>query len=538
MKKFLTLCLLAVTMRTMAQEKKVAVYVTGEDSPMNQILADHLVDDIAQSGKYKAVERTASFLQELSKEQDYQRSGNVDEADISRLGKQFGVDYVCVATILDVWDEKYLTSRLIDVETAEVVASSSSSGQITSKQQFIPALNTLSNGLLNTLAQAQEGRKKVAVYVTPTGNKDVDVILGDKLVAGFAQSGRFCAIERTNGFLKQLGKEQGYQQSGAVDDNELTRLGKQFGVDYVCIAKTAALFGDYYITSRLIDVETGEVANSDKAEGVKLNTSAEVVVVASNIAKTLSGLTVKANPDYIENAFGINMKMIWVEGGDFLMGCSSEQSNCEKDEDYVRRVTVDGYWMGMCEVTQSQWEKVMGTIIYQQKSEANASKTYGVGPDYPMYYVSWDEAMEFCRMLSNKTGKTYTLPTEAQWEYAARGGNKSDGTKYAGSNMIDEVAWYSKNSGSSTHPVGTKRGNALGIYDMSGNVYEWCKDWYGNSYVSYGPNNPTGPSSGSKRVIRGGSWRINANASRVSDRDNDAPDGRNGDLGFRVVLVP
>ena len=297
MKKLFTLCLLAVTMCAVAQEKKVAVYVTGEDNPMNQILGDRLVDGIAQSGKYKAVERTASFLQELSKEQDYQRSGNVDETDISRLGKQFGVDYVCVATILDVWDEKYLTSRLIDVETAEVVASSSSSGQITSSQQFIAAMNTLSNGLLNTLAQAQEGRKKVAVYVTRTGNKDVDIILGDKLVAGFAQSGRFCAIERTNGFLKQLGKEQGYQQSGAVDDEELTRLGKQFGVDYVCIAKTAALFGDYYITSRLIDVETVEVVNSDKAEGVKLNTSAEVVAVASNIAKTLSGRTIKEQAD-------------------------------------------------------------------------------------------------------------------------------------------------------------------------------------------------------------------------------------------------
>lgn len=292
MKKLFTLCLLAVTMCAVAQKKTVAVYVTGDDS-MNQILGDRLVDGIAQSGKYTAVERTASFLQELSKEQNYQHTGAVDDDEISRVGKQFGVNYVCVATVLDVWEEKYLTSRLIDVETAEVVASSSSSGQIASSQQFIAAMNTLSNGLLNTLAQAQEGRKKVAVYVTKTGNKDVDIILGDKLVAGFAQSGRFCAVERTNGFLKQLGKEQTYQQSGAVDDRELSRLGKQFGVDYVCIAKTSSMFGDYFITSRLIDVETGEVANSDKAEGVKLNNSAEVVAVAKNIAKTLSGMTIK-----------------------------------------------------------------------------------------------------------------------------------------------------------------------------------------------------------------------------------------------------
>ncbi|MCQ2317044.1 MAG: formylglycine-generating enzyme family protein, partial [Bacteroidales bacterium] len=139
---------------------------------------------------------------------------------------------------------------------------------------------------------------------------------------------------------------------------------------------------------------------------------------------------------------------------------------------------------------------------------------------------------------SQKTGKTYTLPTEAQWEYAARGGNKADGTKYAGSNMIDAVAWYTDNSGSSTHPVGTKRGNALGIYDMSGNVYEWCKDWYSNSYVSYDTNNPTGPSSGSRRVSRGGSWYYDAGDCRVSNRGSSTPGRRYYDLGFRVVLVP
>lgn len=193
----------------------------------------------------------------------------------------------------------------------------------------------------------------------------------------------------------------------------------------------------------------------------------------------------------------------------------------------------------MLEVTQAQWEKVMGTSIYQQKNKANSQwSVYGVGPDYPMYYVSWDEAMEFCRLLSQKTGKTYTLPTEAQWEYAARGGNKADGTKYAGSNMIDAVAWYTDNSGNSTHPVGTKRGNALGIYDMSGNVWEWCKDWYSNSYVSYDTNNPTGPSSGSYRVCRGGGWLNSASGCRVSNRVSNAPDYRSNGLGFRVVLVP
>ena len=146
--------------------------------------------------------------------------------------------------------------------------------------------------------------------------------------------------------------------------------------------------------------------------------------------------------------------------------------------------------------------------------------------------------MEFCRLLSNKTGKTYTLPTEAQWEYAARGGKRAEGTKYAGSYMIDAVAWYTDNSGSSTHPCGTKRANALGIYDMSGNVWEWCKDWYSSSYTSYDTNNPTGASSGSYRVGRGGSWDGNATGCRVANRSYSSPGDRNNHLGFRVVLLP
>jgi formylglycine-generating enzyme required for sulfatase activity len=234
------------------------------------------------------------------------------------------------------------------------------------------------------------------------------------------------------------------------------------------------------------------------------------------------------------------MKMIWVEGGDFLMGCTSEQGgDCGSDEQNVRRVTVDGYYIGMLEVTQEQWEKVMGTSVTQQRNKANSSWSMaGVGPTYPMYYVSWEEAMEFCRLLSQKTGKTYTLPTEAQWEYAARGGKNPDGTKYSGSNMIDVVGWYSDNSGSSTHPCGTKRANSLGIYDMLGNVWEWCKDWYSSSYVSYDTNNPAGPSSGSNRVGRGGSWGASASSCRVANRGSYSPGDRNSYLGFRVVLLP
>lgn len=299
MKQFLILLLSALSLTVYAQQKKVAVYVTGND-PINDILGSRLVDGIARSGKYIAIERTASFLNELSKEQTYQSTGAVDDNEISRLGKQFGVDYVCVASAFDVWgSEKYISTRMIDVETAEVVVSSSSNGSIASSSQLITALNTLSDGLLSSFEQSKlSTAKKVAVYVSRTGNKDVDIILGDQLVAGFAQSGRYFAIERTQGFLNQLSKEQNYQHTGAVDDAELTRLGKQFGVDYVCIAKTSQLFGDYFISTRLIDVETATVVNSWNKEGAQLSNAQGVVTAAQEIASKLSGRTIEEEKQF------------------------------------------------------------------------------------------------------------------------------------------------------------------------------------------------------------------------------------------------
>ena len=240
-----------------------------------------------------------------------------------------------------------------------------------------------------------------------------------------------------------------------------------------------------------------------------------------------------------ETAFGINMRMVYVEGGTFTMGCTSEQGGeCDSDESSTRQTTISSFYIGMLEVTQGQWERVMGTSIYQQRDKADSSwSLYGVGADYPMYYVSWEEAKEFCIRLSRQTGKTYRLPTEAEWEYAARGGKKNEGTKYSGGWSIDAVAWYDGNSGSTTHPCGTKMSNALGLYDMSGNVWEWCEDWYGSQYLQYDNNNPRGAAQGFSRVVRGGSWFNDAEYCRVTDRIDFTPSYRDSHLGFRVVLA-
>ena len=232
---------------------------------------------------------------------------------------------------------------------------------------------------------------------------------------------------------------------------------------------------------------------------------------------------------------GVSFEMIAVKGGTFTMGGTSEQgSDAESDEKPTHSVTLSDYYIGKLEVTQELWRAVMGD---EPTYNGGWTDEYGKGTNYPAYRVSWNDVQEFIRKLNQKTGANFRLPTEAEWEYAARGGNKSNGYKYSGSNSIDDVAWYTSNSGSKTHPVGTKSPNELGIYDMSGNVWEWCQDWKG-SYSSGSQTNPQGQSSGSPRVLRGGSWRNNAEDCRVSDRNADPPGHRILNVGFRLALVP
>ena len=223
---------------------------------------------------------------------------------------------------------------------------------------------------------------------------------------------------------------------------------------------------------------------------------------------------------------GVSFNMIWVEGGTFKMGSNDGDS----DEKPVHDVTLDGYWIAETEVTQALWKAVMG-------EDKGWSNDYGKGPNYPAYYVSYNEAVKFCEKLNEKTDYKYNfrLPTEAEWEYAARGGNKSNGYKYSGSNNIDDVAWYYADS---THAVKDKSPNELGLYDMSGNLWEWCSDWYSSSYYSNSPSkNPTGPESGDygSRVLRGGSWSSDESYCRVANRGSNDPGSSYYGYGFRLA---
>ena len=224
-------------------------------------------------------------------------------------------------------------------------------------------------------------------------------------------------------------------------------------------------------------------------------------------------------------ANGVSFEMVRVEGGTFTMGATVEQgSDAYEWEKPTHQVTLSSYSIGKTEVTQELWQAVMGT----NPSDFKGSKL-------PVEKVSWEDCQTFIRKLNALTGKNFRLPTEAEWEFAARGGNKSRGYKYSGNNTVDDVAWYKSNSSSTTHPVATKASNELGIYDMTGNVWEWCSDCY-SSYTSASQTNPTGPNSGSYRVFRGGSWIDYARSCRVSLRFSDPPASRSDYLGLRLAL--
>ena len=217
-------------------------------------------------------------------------------------------------------------------------------------------------------------------------------------------------------------------------------------------------------------------------------------------------------------------EMVYVEGGTFMMGCTDGDCYNDGRERPAHEVTVNSFYIAKYLVTQEEWDAVMAY---------NPSPL--TGNDLPVESVTWNAAQEYIAKLNAVTGKNYRLPTEAEWEYAARGGNKSKGYKYSGSDDVDAVAWYLTNSGNISHPVGLKMPNELGIYDMSGNVWEWCSDWYDN-YSSASQINPIGPSSGSKRVIRGGNYVLWKQAVRVSMRSGWEPNNQNPYLGFRLVL--
>ena len=306
--------------------------------------------------------------------------------------------------------------------------------------------------------------------------------------------------------------------SSTPSNVKITINGKSIGETPKYISRQ--VIGKYTVTAEM-DGYQKQTKTVEVAEGAEASLTFELKKQETAVA--IAPATGSGTGDFVLKVKGVEYPMVFVEGGTFMMG--SDDSDAHDDEKPVHNVILSGYHIGKYEVTQELWEAVMG-------SNPSGFK----GSRKPVEWVSWDDCQEFIRKLNNLTGKNFKLPTEAQWEFAARGGKKSRGYKYSGSNTIGKVAWYDDNSRNKTHDVGTKAPNELGLYDMSGNVWEWCSDWYG-SYGYSSQTIPTGPSSGSHRVNRGGSWSSSsAGFCRVSYRSGSSPGSRYSDLGLRLCL--
>ena len=309
-------------------------------------------------------------------------------------------------------------------------------------------------------------------------------------------------------------------------------FGAEVYVDGKKLGQSPRVFNGLLVGNHQVEVRKNGYATDKKSvtisEGQTMSISGTLssnTASSSNGYASSSSLSSGGNTISIPVKKGISIEMVKVEAGTFMMGATSEMENPYSWEKPVHQVTLPhDYYMGKYEVTQALWKTVMGS-----------NPSYFKGDDLPVEEVSWEDCQEFISKLNSMIGRKFRLPTEAEWEYAARGGKKSRGYQYGGSSNISDVAWYDGNSGSKTHPVGMKQANELGIYDMSGNVYEWCQDWKG-SYVNSSQTNPTGAVSGSYRVYRGGSWYYDARYCRSSYRNSGAPGCRLNRLGLRLVL--
>ena len=325
---------------------------------------------------------------------------------------------------------------------------------------------------------------------------------------------------------------QGAQFEGSIMGNVENKTGeywvympqgnRQLKVKHANYAPVMVTFADYGVeklesnrTYELIVVTYPQYAITQNVTNQSLD---------SQQSTPQTHLTVSDNTISIPVKDGISIDMVRVKAGTFTMGATAEMKDPDDWEKPTHRVTLTyDYNIGKYEVTQALWQAVMGNNPSNFKGE-----------NLPIENVSWNDCQEFISKLNRITGKTFRLPTEAEWEYAARGGNKSRGYQYSGSNNLFDVAWYRDNSGKKTHAVGTKQPNELGIYDMSGNVWEWCQNWYGE-YSRSSLTNPTGANSGSRRVYRGGSWNNDVWGCRSSCRYDYTPGYRNC-IGLRLVL--
>jgi len=386
-------------------------------------------------------------------------------------------------------------------------------------------------------------------------DKDISRPLSDSVRNVIVNSGKYKVMDRAN--MDRILKEQAFQMTGGVQKDRAVEAGQFLGVGNIVIGSIGIVGRTYFISLSLVNIESGETERVEedtcKCELDELIESTrrvanKLITGGPALAPTYQPAPVSPppppapapvqvaplpeEPAYVAPPKGITyrdaltgIEFILVRGGCYQMG----NEDGDREERPVHQVCVGNYYIGKFEVTQAQWKAIMGKNPSRNRdSELN-----------PVENMSWNDAQDFIRELNQRTGRNYRLPTEAEWEYAARSGGRND--RWAGTNSESELsyyAWYDDNSRRDAHQVGQKRPNGLGIYDMSGNVAEWVADTYDSDYYKNSPRvNPTGPSRDNDRVIRGGSYRDRSKDIRTTKRDRKSSSRSDNTIGFRLALT-
>lgn len=363
-------------------------------------------------------------------------------------------------------------------------------------------------------------KKKIAVYVTGDSPDGYDKVVSSAMITAITQSNDYVAIERNAEFIRKVDDEHDTHLA-RVRDNQIAAIGQEFGAKYVAVIDLSDILDEVFISARLIDVETAAIASSCENSS-PVESMEQLRNLAKDIATRLIGINLGGNRSQgsVSNGQnrtfsvnGISFEMVAVPGGNYMMG----SYNGDSDEQPVHQEYVRDFMIGKTEVTQELWRAVMGS-----------NPSYFSGEKNPVERVSFNDCLTFIGRLNQLTGQNFRLPTETEWEYAARGGNRSNNYTYSGGNDLYLVGWFEGNAGGRTHEVATLQPNELGIYDMSGNVWEWTSDIYSNNYNQ--------PRNTSYRVDRGGGYNGTASYCRVANRSSNSPGNSYNSLGLRLAL--
>ena len=544
MKKFILIAALAVLSIGAYAQKKESIALLPFSGGQSED-GEYIVSELARQrvfrdafNKVTLITRTTQAFMRF--EQKFQRDSGLTDADtIFELGKQLNAQYVIAGYITKLGSQNLVLASILDVESLQLVAGDYRAYK--NIEDVDPLIPEMAKKLAESARRDTKGLPGLSVppFETANGVSEGDAqVLAQILAINVANGTKYAVLPRTDNLEKVLDEHQ-RQRSGETDQERVRRLGSGVNAQYVLAGSVIKMGALNRFTADILDIEDGSFIDGYSE---RYSAFAEGVELAPKLAANLNGMSIAAAgavSGTSSGGGGAPAGFVFVPAGTFSMG----SNNGYDDEKPVHQVTISkGFYMSDHEVTQKEWMEIMGTNPSSFKGDA-----------LPVENVNWYEALEYCNKRSVKEGLTpaysgsgdhitrdskangYRLPTEAEWEWAAKGGGKDFMVyEYSGSNSVDAVAWYRGNSGNTTYPVKTKTANSLGLYDMSGNVWEWCWDRYGG-YSSGAQTDPAGASSGTLRVGRGGCWGNVAGFVRVASRNNNTPSNRNNNLGFRLV---